>query len=114
MSFWRLYYHLGWATKDREPMIQAEIEDRLYAYLVRKAAELGVYAYAINGCPDHVHLIVAIPPKHAVADVVKGLKGPSSHYLNQSAGLAYEFAWQRGYGALSLGEGQRPKAVAYV
>jgi putative transposase len=114
VPFWRLHYHLVWATKDREPLIQAEIEGRLYSYLVRKAAELGVYVYAINGCSDHIHLIVAIPPKHAVADVVKGLKGASSHYLNQSAGLAHEFAWQGGYGALSLGEGQRPSAVAYV
>jgi len=98
MSFWRLYYHLVWATKDREPLIRVEMESRLYTYLVRKAAELDVFVYAVNGCPDHVHLIVAIPPKHAVANVVKGLKGASSHYLNQGAGLAYEFAWQRGYG----------------
>ena len=114
MSFWRLYYHLIWATRNREHLIQPEIEDRLYAYTVRKAAELDTYVYAINGWYDHVHLLVAIPPKHAVADVVKGLKGSSSHYLNHSGGLGYEFAWQRGYGALTLGERQRPKAEAYI
>jgi REP element-mobilizing transposase RayT len=114
MSFWRLYYHLVWATKNREHLIQPETEDRLYAYIVRKAAELDAYVYAINGWYDHVHLLVAIPPKHAVADVVKRLKGASSHYLNHAGGLAYEFAWQRGYGALTLGERQRPKAEAYV
>jgi hypothetical protein len=81
---------------------------------VRKASELGVYVYAINGWSDHLHLVVASPPKHAPADIVKRLKGASSHYLNHGGGLDYEFAWQRGYGALSLGEGQRPKAIAYV
>ena len=40
MAFWRLYYHLVWATKNREPLIKPEIEKRLYAYLVHKAAEL--------------------------------------------------------------------------
>ena len=114
MSFWRLYYHLVWATKNREHLIQPETENRLNAYIVRKAAELDVYVYAINGWYDHVHLLVAIPPKHAVGDVVKRLKGSSSHYLNHAGGLAYEFAWQRGYGALTLGERQRPKAEAYV
>ena len=114
MPFWRLYYHLVWATKDREPLIRPEIEERLYAYTIRKAAELGVYVYAINGWYDHVHLLVAIPPKHAVADLVKRLKGSSSHYLNHAGGLDFEFGWQRGYGALTLGEGQRPKAEAYV
>ena len=114
IAFWRLYCHLVWATKNREPLIGAEMEDRLYGYIVRKAADLGVYVYAINGWSDHLHLVIAIPPKHAVADVVKRLKGASSHHVNHCGGLEYEFAWQRGYGALSLGEGQRPKAVAYV
>lgn len=114
MAFWRLYYHLTWATKNREHLIRPEIEERLYGYIVNKAAELGVYVYAINGWYDHIHLVVAIPPKHAVAEVVKRLKGASSHDLNHAGGLDYEFAWQRGYGALSLGERQRPAAEEYV
>jgi len=114
MAFWRLYYHLVWATKNREHLIQPEIEDWLYAYIVRKAAELGVYIYAINGWYDHIHLVVSIPPKHAVAYVVKRLKGASSHEVNQTDRIDYQFGWQRGYGALSLGERQRPRAEAYV
>ena len=114
MSFWRLYYHLVWATKNREPLIQPEVEKRLYPYLVNKAAELGVYVHAVNGWDDHIHLIVAIPPKHAVAYVVKTLKGASAYDLNHAARLDRHFAWQRGYGALTLGETQKPKAIAYV
>jgi len=114
VAFWRLYYHLVWATKNREHLIQPEIEARLYAYLVAKASELDLYVYAINGWYDHLHLVVSIPPKHAVAYVVKCLKGASSHDLNHAGGLDYHFAWQRGYGALSLGERQRPSAEAYV
>ena len=113
MAFWRLFYHLVWATKNRELLIQPEMEERLYAYLVHKAAELGVYVYAINGWCDHVHLVVAIPPKHAIADVVKQLKGASSHDLSPGD-RPEKLAWQRGYGALSLGERQRPDAEAYV
>ena len=114
MAFWRLHYHLVWATKNREPLIQPEVEKRLYAYIVNKAAEQGCYVYRINGWYDHIHLIIAIPPKHAVAEVVKNLKGASSHDLNHGAGLDYQFAWQRGYGALTLGERQRPQAEDYV
>lgn len=114
MSFWRAYYHLVWATRDRLRLIEPEIEARLYAYLVRKAAELGVYVYAINGVEDHVHLVTAIPPKLAASDVVKRLKGASPHYVNHNIDLDYTFAWQRGYGLLTLGERQRPSAEAYV
>jgi putative transposase len=95
-------------------LIQPEIEKRLYAYLINQAAEMSVYVYAINGWYDHIHLVAAIPPKHAVAEVVKQLKGSSSHDLNHAGGLNGSFAWQRGYGALTIGESQRLKAEAYV
>jgi len=114
MAFWKLYYHLVWATKNREHLIKPEIEGRLYGYLVNKAAELEVYIYAINSWYDHIHLVISIPPKHAVAYVVKRLKGASSYDLNHTGRLDYHFSWQRGYGALSLGERQRPQAEAYV
>jgi REP-associated tyrosine transposase len=114
MPFWRLYYHLVWATKNRAYLILPEIEDRLYAYTVKQAAEMDVYVYAINGWYDHVHLVVTIPPKYAVAGVVKKLKGASAHYLNQSDERNDHFAWQRGYAVFSMGERQRPIAEAYV
>jgi putative transposase len=114
MAFWRVYYHLVWATKNREDLIQPEIEDLLYGYIVRKASELGVYVYAINGWYDHVHVVASIPPKHAAAYVVKRVKGASSHYVNNTRVLDYQFAWQRGYGVLTLGERQRSTAEKYV
>ena len=43
MSFWRNYYHITWATKNRLPLILPDFEARLYAYMVKKAAEAGAY-----------------------------------------------------------------------
>lgn len=114
MTFWRLYYHIVWSTKGREPLISPEIEARLFAYLVKKASELEVFVYAINGWNDHIHVIVSIPPKVSVAELVKHLKGASSHYTNHDIRPGGNFAWQRGYGALSIGEKQRPIAEDYV
>lgn len=113
MPFWRTFYHLVWTTKNRDPLITADIEPRLYAYLVHKAAESGVYVYAINGWTDHVHLVVAVPPHVSLSQLVKNLKGASSHDLNQQR-LHTHFAWQRGYGVLSLGQRQVADAEAYV
>jgi REP-associated tyrosine transposase len=58
--------------------------------------------------------VVAIPPRYAVAEVVKRLKGASAHYVNHQLSPEHHFAWQRSYGVLSLGERQRPLAEAYV
>ena len=115
MAFWRSYAHLVWATKNRKPLITTAIEGDIYAYTVSKAAEVGCYVHAINGVEDHVHLVISIPPKHSVAWVVKTLKGASSHFVNYSLRPPeFTFQWQRGYGYLTLGESQCPRAIAYV
>ena len=108
MSFWRTYYHLVWATKDEEPLIPPAKESQLMTLLIRKSNELGVRIYAVSVMPNHVHLIAAIPPRMAVADVIKNLKG----FVSFSFGKG--FSWQRGYGVMTFGEGQRPQAMAYV
>jgi putative transposase len=114
MPFWRTFYHLVWATKKREPLISPDVEPQLYGYLQAKARELGVEVFAIGGWTDHIHLVVSIPPRLSVAEVVKALKGASAFHLNHGAALAGHFAWQRGYGVLTVGEKQRPAAEAYV
>jgi len=114
MSFWRNYYHLIWATKDRHPLIFPDIEKRLYGYLVSQAAEMGVYVYAIGGIEDHVHVVAAIPPKQSVAKVIKQMKGSSSHFMNTVVSPDAFFSWQRGYGCLTLGEKWLPEAEEYV
>ncbi len=58
--------------------------------------------------------MIAIPPKHAVAKVVKHLKGASAHHINHSLKPDGHFQWQRGYGVWTLGESQRPMAEDYV
>jgi putative transposase len=114
MPFWRIYYHIVWATKDRAPLLTPEVERRLYPYLLSKAAEMGTRIYEANGWVDHVHLVASIPPKQAVAAFVKRLKGASSFDLNHSDLLAEQFSWQRGYGVFTLGESQLEHAVKYV
>ena len=114
MPFWRTYYHLVWATKNRTEIIDANTENVLYPYLHGECRELGVRVYAANGWVDHVHLVTSIPPKLAVAVVVKNLKGASSHYLNHTVRLPDHFAWQRGYGVFTLGQSQLARAIAYV
>lgn len=113
MSFWRTYYHIVWTTKNREPMITPEVEPRLFAYIVGKAAELGVYVYAINGWVDHVHLVVAIPPKRSVADVVKMLKGPAHIMSMRSARVTTASSGRRatGFSVWARSSGQRPCAM---
>ncbi|MGL5871514.1 MAG: IS200/IS605 family transposase [Xenococcaceae cyanobacterium] len=114
MALWRLYYHLVWGTKNREPLIDRKREARLYSYIVSKADSLNCIIHAIDGTENHIHVIVSIPPKLSIAEFVKHIKGSSSHYLNQNFPDSPQFAWQEGYGVFSLGGKQLDEAIAYV
>ena len=115
MALWRTFYHFVWATKDRLPLITPEIEQNLYGYIIGKADYLGCITHAIGGIQDHIHTVVSIPPKLAIAIFVKNVKGSSAYHINH-AELNYpgKFGWQKGYGVFSVGENQLQKAVNYV
>jgi putative transposase len=113
MTLWRTYYHFVWATRDRLALITPDRESILYEYIGQKSQFLEVQLHAIGGMPDHIHLIVSIPPKIAIAEFVKRIKGGSSHYLNE-LNLTKNFAWQREYGVFSLGSQQLDRATGYV
>ncbi|HBB33831.1 MAG TPA: IS200/IS605 family transposase [Cyanobacteria bacterium UBA8803] len=115
MALWRLYYHLVWGTKQRQPLINPEIETVLYPYLLGKADGIDSIIHAIGGIEDHIHLVVSIPPALSISDFVKTLKGSSAYHLNHRFATYYpQFGWQEGYGVFSLGGKQLEQAVTYV
>jgi putative transposase len=112
MPNWRLFYHIVWATKDRAPLITAEIETSLFGIIISKSEGLRAYPFAVNGMPDHVHVVAAVPPSIALSEYVRQIKGASSHFMRME--LDEEFTWQRGYGVTSVSERNLPQAIAYV
>jgi putative transposase len=115
MAYWRLFYHLVWATKNRVPLIPPELEPVIYDYLRAKAVGLDATVFAINGIADHVHCVVAIPPALAVASFVGQIKGVASAKVNtQLAKTGRRFAWQESYGAFSFDAKRLSYIVDYV
>ncbi len=104
MTYWRLHYHLIWGTHEREPSITPEREKMFYGVLYNKGKELGLKIHAAGNTEDHVHVVVSIPPKLAVADCVRHLKGTSAYAINHMDGSDGKFNWQEGYGALTVSE----------
>jgi REP element-mobilizing transposase RayT len=114
MAYWQLYYHLVWATKNREPLITPELEPELFKYLRGKGLELGGVVHAVGGMEEHGHVVVSIPPRIAIGDYVGKLKGASSHWVTHLSGYKEPFAWQEGYGVLSFSKRSLPQVVQYV
>ena len=114
MTYWRLHYHLIWSTKDREPSLTLEREKMFYGVLYKKGEELGLKIHAAGNVEDHAHVVVSIPPKIAVADCVRHLKGASAFAINHMDGSDGQFKWQSGYGALSVGERSLETVMEYA
>ncbi|MBL7831945.1 MAG: transposase [Saprospiraceae bacterium] len=64
--------------------------------------------------PDHIHCFFLLNPQKSIADVIKQIKGSSSHYINQNNLIADKFAWQTGYAAYSVSESGVEKVFEYI
>ena len=114
MPYWQLFYHMVWATKNREPLIRQEFEADLWRVLVGKATELGALVHAVGGVEDHVHFVASVPPKIALSEFVQQLKGSSSRFVSHRSDIADPFGWQAEYGMLSFDGKQLDQMVKYV
>ncbi len=112
MPYWRLFYHFVWTTKNREPIITADIEVSVYQCLRADANRMYAPFIVVGGIEDHVHVVSAIRPAVSPAEFVKQLKGSSSHFVTHQLKRAFE--WQVGYGVFSVSEHELPSVINYV
>ena len=93
---------LVWTTHQRAALIEPQFESRLHQAMTGKALSLGCLVLAVGGTDDHVHMLLGLNPTVALADVVRQIKGYSSHLANASCAPTQHFRWQEGYGAFSV------------
>ena len=113
-TYTSLHYHIIFSTKNREPWIRADIEERLWAYLGGIARENGLTPVAIGGVENHVHALVAIPPALGVSKAVQLLKGASSKWVKETLPGLAAFAWQDGYSAFTVSKSNLPEVTDYI
>ena len=113
-TFSRLLYHIVFSTKQRTLFIDKDLQSRLYPYLEGVVRHQGGWLLALNGMPDHVHLLVRIKTDVSVAEAVRVLKANSSKWVHGQPDLPGHFAWQSGYAAFSVSESQEGVVRAYI
>ncbi|WFB37427.1 IS200/IS605 family transposase [Kiritimatiellota bacterium B12222] len=113
-SLSKILIHVIFSTKDRHPFLTQEIRPELHAYLATLARNQNCECYRSNGVADHVHLAIGLSRTITIADLIKHLKTESSKWLKPQDATLEKFAWQKGYGAFSLGMTQLPKLLTYI
>jgi putative transposase len=98
-AYSRNYVHVTFAVKERRPIIKPAIQQGLWTVIADIARSYGVDVRAVNGGEDHVHLLINLPPKIALANLVRAVKQGSSKWMNENG---HYFHWQIGYAAFSV------------
>ncbi len=115
-TYFQLYYHLVWSTKERLPLIENDFKDDLYAYLGGTIRSKGGHLIQIGGMPDHIHLCVFLPSNVTIADIVRNAKISSTKWVHQTCSKPKlgDFSWQEGYGAFSVSKSNCDTVVEYI
>lgn len=105
-----LLVHLVFSTKDRKSSIHNPRD--LHAYLATVARNLGCECFRVGGTADHVHLAIGLSRTITIANLIGQLKTSSSQWMKTQGEPM--FAWQRGYGAFTLGRSDLDALVRYI
>ena len=82
-SFNKIWIHAIWSTKERIPMIHSSHESKIYDFMRLQFVESGCPVRIINGMSDHVHCLFLLNPQKSIAEIIKQVKGSSSHFVNE-------------------------------
>ncbi len=109
---WECKYHIVFAPKYRRQVIYGSIKEDIGKMLRKLCEYKGVEILEAEACKDHIHMLVSIPPKYSVSQIMGYLKGKSSLMIFEKyANLKYKYGnrhfWCRGYYVSTVGRNRR-------
>jgi len=108
------FYHAVFSTKHRANFITPELEQRLFPFIGGIVRDLRCTLLAINGMPDHIHLLVRYRADLSHSDMLQQIKGRSSKWINETFPQLGHFAWQEGYGGFTVSTSIVPDVETYI
>jgi putative transposase len=110
----KVWIHFVWTTKNRFPFLTDEIRQRVFQHIRENAKAKGIFLDYINGYREHVHLLISLGTEQTISEIVKLLKGESSHWINQNNLTTTKFQWQHEHFAVGVGESILDKTRNYI
>ena len=109
---WRCQYHIVFAPKYRRIAIYGQIKKDIGQILRKLCEQKGAEIIEAEACPDHIHMLISIPPKYSVSQIMGYLKGKSSLMIfDRHANLKYKYGdrhfWARGYYVDTVGRNKK-------
>jgi len=113
-TYTQIHIQVVFSVQNRECIIQKQWKDELYRYISGIVKNNSHKMLAINGMPDHIHIIFGMRPVQSLSDLMQDIKGSSSKWINEKKIVRGKFSWQEGYGAFSYSRSQLPQVIQYI
>ena len=110
----KIWVHLVWTTKNREPILTKEVRWELFSHIRENAENKGIYLDFINGYLEHVHCLISMGSGQNIDKILMLLKGESSYWINKNKILGGKFEWQDDYFAVSVSESTVNQVRDYI
>ena len=115
---WECKYRIVFAPKYRRQIIYGKIRQDIGQKLRKLCEYKGIEIIEAESCKDHIHMLVSIPPKYSVSQIMGYLKGKSSLMIFEKyANLKYKYGnrhfWCRGYYVDTVGKNEK-KIAEYI
>jgi REP element-mobilizing transposase RayT len=113
-TYTQIHIHSVFSVQNRDCIIGKQWKDELYKYITGIIQNNNHKLLAINGMPDHVHILFGMRPTQSLSDIMQQVKGDSSKWINEKQFLRNRFSWQEGYGAFSYSKSQVKQVIEYI
>ena len=110
----QIYIQIVFSVKGRQSMISQKWEEELYKYIIGIVTNNKQKLLAINGMPDHIHILIGMRPSCRLSDLVREIKKSSNSFINEKKFIKTKFKWQEGYGAFSYSHSAFGNVIDYI
>ena len=112
-SLAKVYVHIVFSTKNREPFLHdPALRSEMHAYLGGACKGQDSSSLIVGGVADHVHVLCRLSRTRTLAELIREIKRTSSKWI-KTKGLAH-FGWQNGYGAFSVSQSHIARVRRYI
>ena len=115
MSWVRIWVHLVFSTKNRNPVLFSEKKRRLvFQHIKQNADEKKLGLDCVNGYKEHAHCLISLNKEISISKVAQLIKGESAHWVNENNLLEEKLIWQDDYWAVSVSESHLQSVREYI
>lgn len=113
-TYSQINIQIVFAVKFRQKLIHESWEDELYKYITGIITQKNQKLLAINGMPDHIHILIGMRPSCCLSDLVREIKKSSTTFINENKFVKSKFRWQSGFAAFSYSNSALNNVIRYI